>query len=194
MAADRWRNLVPGTAITVVKLAPDGRETARYPGEIVATWNPGSWVVVRATWTYATLEVDGLSFCPGDDLLEWFSPELPFNAFAVFSPTGELRGWYANVTKPAYLFPAEAGNGRPMLVWHDLYVDLVGLPGGEYTIRDLDELCASPLASDDPKLFECVLEAGNELQRRFANRLPPFVATSQLAIKLDVSMNSPSGG
>jgi hypothetical protein len=125
--------------------------------------------------------------------LEWFSPELPFNAFAILSPAGELRGWYANVTKPAYLLPAEADSGRPVLVWHDLYVDLVGLPNGEYTIRDLEELHASSLARDDPRLFDSVIEAGEELRRRFTNEQPPFVAPSQLAIMLDVSMNSSTG-
>jgi hypothetical protein len=193
MAADQWRELVPGLAVSIVKLAPDGQEAARYPGEIVATMDPGSWVGVRATWTYALLEMDGLSFHPGDGLLEWFSPELPFNAFAVVSPTGDLRGWYANVTKPAYLLPTEADNARPVLVWHDLYVDLIGLPNCEYTIRDLDELYASSLASDDPSLLESVLEAGEELRRRFTSHQPPFVAPSQLAIMLDVSMNSSTG-
>lgn len=179
MAADQWRELVPGLAVSIVKLAPDGQEAARYSGEIVATMDPGSWVGLRATWTYALLEMDGLSFQPGDGLLEWFSPELPFNAFAVLSPTGNLRGWYANVTKPAYLRPAEANGDLAELVWHDLYIDLVGLPDGRYSIRDQDELEASSLAQDDPALFSSIRAAADELQRRFTNHLPPFVAQPQ---------------
>jgi hypothetical protein len=33
---DSWLALRPGTMLTVVKLAPDGSEAARYPGEACA--------------------------------------------------------------------------------------------------------------------------------------------------------------
>ena len=55
---------------------------------------------------------------------------------------GDFKGWYANVTHPAHLVPSA---DPPVLIWHDLYVDLVGLPNKTYTIRDDDELEASNL-------------------------------------------------
>jgi hypothetical protein len=167
-----WTRLQPGAGVTVVKLAPDGSEAARYPGEIAAVRADG-WIVVRATWTYRHLALDGLEFHPGDVLLEWFSPAAPFNAFAVSSPDGRFRGWYANVTHPARLdFSIEP----PLLLWHDLYVDLIGLPDGAFTLRDDDELAASGLETSNPHLHAEILRARNELVTRFQSRLPPFTS------------------
>jgi hypothetical protein len=171
-----WSSLVPGAGLIIVKLAPDGSEAARYPGEVVGHRHD-SWVLVRATWTNRTIELGGLSFCPGDGLLEWFSPRHPFNAFAVFSPGDRLKGWYANVTHPARL---EVAMDPPVLIWHDLFVDLVGLPDGSFTVRDDDELLASGLADADQDLHARILGARSELIRRFERRLPPFADSSAM--------------
>jgi hypothetical protein len=151
----------------------------------VASVDEGRWVVVRATWTYQVVELDGLAFHPGDVLLEWFSPDHTFNAFAVFSTARELRGWYANVTKPAYLEPENADGDPPVLVWHDLYLDLVGLPNGTFAIRDEDELEASSLQDRDPALYQEIGLAGQELARRFVRSLLPFVGRERLDTLLD---------
>jgi hypothetical protein len=163
----------PGTALTIVKLAPDGREAARYQAEVLSTYDPPPWITVSATWTYRTIELDGLSFQSGDQLIEWFSAEHWFNAFAVFSPMGRFRfrGWYANVTFPARL---HTQTNHPTLFWHDLYVDLVGLPDGAYTVRDDDELLASGLQILAPDLYARIISARGELIAHFEGRLPPF--------------------
>jgi hypothetical protein len=159
--------------LTVVKLAPDGAEAARYPGEVARGLDPDSWIVVHATWTHRTLELDGLEFRGGDHLLEWFSPRYPLNAFQVFTAEGDFKGWYANVTHPAHL---DLSADPPVLIWHDLYVDLVGLPNKTYTIRDDDELEASKLNELDPPLYQRIHWARTELIRRFERELSPFVA------------------
>jgi hypothetical protein len=178
-----WASLVPGTRIIVVKLAPDGMEAARYPGEVVARHEPGDWVIVRASWTHRRIDLDGLSFVPGDELLEWFSPKHPFNAFAVFSPQGLFRGWYANVSLPAFLQPCDGPEDQdlPVLVWHDMYLDLVGLPDGSYALRDEEELQASSLGDQDPELYEAIRDAMEILRRRFSTQLPPFIAAANSA-------------
>ena len=61
----------------------------------------------------------------------------------------------------------------PVLIWHDLFLDLVGVPDGSFTVRDDDELLASGLANADPELHARILEAQSELIRRFERRLPP---------------------
>lgn len=160
----------------MVKLAPNGSEAARYPGEVIARVDPESWVVVRATWTLRRIELDGLAFCPGDELREWFSPEQDFNAFSVHAPDGRRRGWYANVTEPARL---EAESTPPLLIWRDLYIDLVGLPDGAFSIHDEDEFAESGLARDDPGLHERILRARDEMARRFRLLLPPFAEVSR---------------
>jgi hypothetical protein len=168
-----WAKLRPDMQLTIVKLAPGGEEAARYGGDVIAVDAPDPWVIARAVWTYRLVELDGLSFRPGDVLREWFSPDHPFNAFAVSSPTGFFRGWYANVAYPARLDPQVA---PPLLTWHDLYVDLVGLPDGSYTMRDDDELEASGLSTEDAMLYRRIVAARAELVRRFEAGLPPFMA------------------
>jgi hypothetical protein len=169
-ATATWSSLRPGAALTIVKLAPDGSEAARYRGEVIAH-HGDSWTVVQAMWTNLTVEVGELSFCPGDSLLEWFSPLHPFNAFALYSPNDSFKGWYANVTHPARL---DVATDPPSLIWHDLFLDLVGLPDGSFTLRDDDELLASGLAKADPELHARIVKARSELMRRFEHRLPPF--------------------
>jgi hypothetical protein len=174
-----WSQLHTGTLLTIVKLAPDGSEAARYQGEVIGL-RQDSWLLVQATWTNKTIELGGLSFCLGDELVEWFSPRHSFNAFAVFSPQDRFKGWYANVAYPARL---DATMDPSVLFWHDLYLDLVGLPDGSFTVRDDDELLASGLAGTNPELHTRILGARSELIDRFQRGLPPFA---------DVSAMSPS--
>jgi hypothetical protein len=177
-ASAAWSSLLPGAALTIVKLAPDGSEAARYQGEVVGH-REDSWLIVHATWTHRTVEVGELAFRPGDELLEWFSPCHLFNAFAVFSPEDYFKGWYANVT---HLPRLDVAGDSPVLVWHDLYLDLVGLPDGSFTLRDDDELLASGLADADSALHARILEAQSELIRRFERRLPPFADLSTVTL------------
>ena len=166
-----WPSLVPGTLLTIVKLAPDGAEVTRYPGRALAAV-PAPWLAVEARWVNRRVDLDGLSFVPGDTLWEYFSPAHPFNVFAVHAPGGALRGWYANVTHPAALDPAAA---PPTLIWHDLYLDLVAFPDGRAVVRDEDELAESGLAAADPALHAAILAARDELLALFAARAFPFV-------------------
>jgi uncharacterized protein DUF402 len=170
----RWQGLSVGQEITVIKLDPQGNEAARYPAVVLAYAPEDDWLALKAAWTYKRIELDGLVFTPGDELIEWFSPHLPFNAFAVLSPPGELRGWYANVTYPAYLMVACDEEPTLTLVWHDLYLDLVALPDETYVVRDEDELADSGLESADPPLHAEIVAAAQELVRRFTTRDHPF--------------------
>lgn len=172
-----WRSLRIGQEILVVKLSPDGDEATRYPATLVECAQEDGWVALRATWTYQRVDIDGLLFEPGDELIEWFSPVMPFNAFAVYNPEFELRGWYANVTYPAYLEPGTTSGDPPNLFWRDLYLDLVGLPDDSYVIRDEDELAESGLEVDDPRLHREVLAASDDLTRRFTSHQLPFRTT-----------------
>lgn len=167
-----WSDLSIGTQLTIVKLAPDGSEAARYPGSVIET--PAPWLVARARWVIHEVRTDGLSFVPGDRLHEFFSPEHWFNVFSVFAPNGGLRGWYANVTYPSRL---EFDAGAATLFWHDLYLDVIVLPNGEITVRDEDELAASGLESSDPDLHARILATRDEIVALARARDFPFHET-----------------
>ena len=175
---DAWSALQPGSKLSVVKLAPDGSEAARYPGEVVVGLDQDAWIVVHAEWTHRAMDLDGLEFRTGDHLFEWFSPHHPLNAFAVLTRAGCHKGWYANVTYPARLDPAM---DPPVLIWHDLFVDLVGLADKTFTIRDDDELEASGLRQFDLQLHAYILSARSGLIWRFEHQLPPFVGLTEMA-------------
>jgi hypothetical protein len=171
-AEDRpWPVLPPGTAVVVVKLAPDGAEATRYPATVLGEPVPVPWLAVEARWVNRRVEMDGLVFEPGDTLREYFSPADRFNVFAVFAPDGRLRGWYANATQPTtVVVDAEP----PRVVWHDLYLDVIGLPDGSVAVRDEDELAAAGVPDRDPALFAAISAARDEMLDRLSRRLFPF--------------------
>ncbi len=152
----RLTRFTPGTSLTIVKRAPSGVETARYPAVVVESSAPEPWIEVEAVWTRDRVEVGGLEFEPGDTLREFFSAEHPFNAFAVFAPGGEHRGWYGNVTYPAFF---DTVDGEDVLVWHDLYLDVVMLPDGATHLLDDDELAGSGLFAANLGFAAAIVEA-----------------------------------
>jgi predicted RNA-binding protein associated with RNAse of E/G family len=153
-------SLEPGTTITVAKWSPEGKEVTRYSAVVVQTSVPEPWVEVEATWTHQRVDVSGLVFEPGDTLREFFSPLHPYNAFAVYAPEGALRGWYGNVTYPAFVVNEATG---PLLVWHDLYLDAVILPDGTTHLLDDDELEESGLPRTNPAFAAAIVRARADL-------------------------------
>jgi hypothetical protein len=149
-----------GATVQVVKRAPEGHEATRYPVTRVATTAPAPWVELAADWVIPNVVVAGLEFVPGDTLREFFSAEHPYNAFAVMSPEGTLRGWYGNVTYPATI---EKIDGEETVVWHDLYLDVVTFPDGRLELLDDDELAASGIPASDPAFALAIERARNDL-------------------------------
>lgn len=170
-----WPRLVPGRAVTIVKWNPAGEEVTRYDGQVRRVLPAGQWIEARATWTHHEVALAGLRFVPGDTILEYFSPMLPFNVFTVFAPGGRLRGWYANVTYPAFL--RERGETLE-LIWHDLYLDLIGLPDGRHVTLDEDELDDSGLREDNHALYERIKRTQAAVTARFVAGDYPFNITS----------------
>lgn len=168
-----WSSLTPGTTVKIVKRPPVGENWGQvhYPGTIVASTVDEPWIEIEARWTTPTVVQAHLSFEPGDVLREIFSPIHPFNAFAVYRPGGELKGWYANVTYPTMV---ERGDDRPHVIWHDLYLDIVASPDGEVHVLDEDELEEAKVSERDPGLHERIVSARDELLERFQDRRAPF--------------------
>jgi hypothetical protein len=162
-------SLVPGQPVTVVKYDPSGTETTRYVATVTGTRAPAPWIEVEAAWTLRRVESAGLVFETGDTLREFFSAGHPFNAMAVFSPGGDLRGWYGNVTYPAFVVP---GEDLVTLVWHDLFLDVVILPDGTAHLLDDDELAASGMAASHPDLAVAIEQARRDLMATIPSLIP----------------------
>jgi hypothetical protein len=171
VTAASWPAMPVGAELRIVKLSPEGEEVASYPGWIVAAGAPPPWIAARADWVRRIVEMNGLQFIPGDRLHEFFSPAHGYNLFSVWAPDGTLRGWYANVTHPTTI---DFATTPPTLFWHDLYIDLIGLPDGAVAVRDEDELDVSGLAARDPELHGQILKTRDELLRLFRARAFPF--------------------
>jgi hypothetical protein len=166
-----WNTLTPGTKLTIVKQAPDGHEVARYSGHVLTHQTGDGWIAARATWTYRAVGVDGLWFRPGDTLDEYFSASEWFNAFLVVAPNGERRGWYANVTYPVELKVDLAG---PLLVWRDLYIDVIVRGDGTVAVQDEDELADANLAQRAPNVYKKILATRDLILGRIQEGSYPF--------------------
>jgi hypothetical protein len=177
----RWPELAPGVEVTIVKRSvKDGRDHARYPGTVIDIGLPPPWVAFETHWTYGAITQAELAFEIGDVLHEIFSPVHPYNAFAVFTPAGELKGWYSNVDWPAVL---EDEGDETLLVWNDLVIDVVALPDGAVTVLDEEELDEWELAARDPELHDRILAARDELLARFRDRRPPFSGPARIEVE-----------
>ena len=163
----RWPDLPGGTVLDVLKIDFDGEIKTRYPGKVVDAGQPAPWVAVECQWVLPDAEADGLWLIKGDTLLEFFSPEHPFNVFRIHAPDGALRGWYANVTYPTVV-------EGTTLAWHDLWLDLIVLPDGTIVVRDQDELEESGIERTDPHLHAAVMTACDDLVRLAEARAFPF--------------------
>ena len=172
----RWSELSPGTTVEVAKWSAkhQGARQTLYPGVVVDSPLPSPWIVIETHWTMGTYDQGLLTFENGDLLQEIFSPIHPYNAFAVYAPDGALKGWYANVTYPAFF---EEYNAEPVLIWHDLFIDIVATPDGEVAVLDEDELEEADLPTSDPSLHQHILAARDELLQRLQDRQAPFYQT-----------------
>jgi hypothetical protein len=154
-----------GEEVEIVKLAPDGHKAASYSGTLLES--PPGWVVAKATWTFRRMELGYMTFDPGDYLYEYFSTVYPFNAFVLFSPEDDFKGWYCNITHPTTV------KDRTVF-WHDLYVDIIQKADGEILILDEDELEQSGLARSDPDLHAMILETRDLVVAKMRQQRYPF--------------------
>lgn len=149
----------------VVKIRPDGSEATRYDATEVPA--PDGWLAVEARWVHGFIDIGSFAFQQDDRLLEYFSLERLYNAFATFRDNGEFVAWYCNVTHPTAVTDGE-------IFWHDLYIDVIVLASGEVLVLDEDELEESGLEQQDPELYSRILDARDELLDMIERRAYPF--------------------
>jgi predicted RNA-binding protein associated with RNAse of E/G family len=101
---------------------------------------------------------------PDDRWTEYFFADRWYNIFEIRAGDGFLKGWYCNITRPAYIGPDEVAA-------EDLALDLWVTPGGDMQVLDEDEFAALALSSTER---EAARKALADLQARVTRRDPPF--------------------
>jgi uncharacterized protein len=127
--------IAAGRPVHVRKLRPDGSEHFAWDGEVLRCDQTG--IVLRAEFNVPLVELGFTTFRKGDVFVEFYYWDRWYNVFQVSAADGALKGWYANVGKPAEL-DAPAG----VLSYVDLALDVWADPDGEYQVLDEAEYAA----------------------------------------------------
>ena len=132
------------------KLSPEGEELWRYQGTILR--RTGTGLTLEAVYDRSDEDFHGLKLRHGDRFVESHYSDRWYNVFAVHDvDSGELKGWYCNIVRPARLEPEH--------IWSvDLALDLVVLPDGRWVVVDQDEFAELHLTPEERKQAAQALE------------------------------------
>jgi nicotinamide-nucleotide amidase len=143
-----------------------GERRVGYEGELIA--NDGTCITLRAPWTLPARALPFVTLEPGDVFIETFYTDRWYNVFEIHGPDGALKGWYADICRPARL----EGDA---LSWDDLALDIWMDPDGTMQILDQEEfaqvLCELPPteAASARGAVPALQDALKAHWRRFAN-------------------------
>ena len=123
-----------------VKLLKPGKGTEiTYEGELLL--REPNYLLIHARWEREALNLGYLTFQTGDHFYEHYYTDKWFNIFEIRTQQGKLKGWYCNVTKPAWI-------EGPTIYSEDLELDLfvsadrtrvITLDEEEFRARDFDQ-------------------------------------------------------
>jgi protein associated with RNAse G/E len=126
--------------IVVVKYNQEGVETWRYTGRILT--RSGNVVTLEALFNREEIPFHGILLKPNDRFIETYYSDRWYNIFEIHDrDSGEIKGWYCNVTRPA-----EFSDG--FVAYVDLALDLLVYPDGHWLELDRDEF--NELSLDEP--------------------------------------------
>ena len=129
-----------------------------YAADVIS--DDGTHIVVRAPWSEEDARDLGfVRFEPGDVFTEHYWRDRWYSIKEVRSASGDLKGWYCDVARPAVFVDG-------VLVSHDLDLDLWASADGRTVLRlDEDEFLAGDLESSEPEAFVEARRALDELER-----------------------------
>lgn len=127
--------------ITVIKQNLAGQETWRYSGRVLR--RTGDAILLEAFFNREDMEFEGILLKKGDPFIEAYYSRRWFNIFEMHDrDSGETKGWYCNITRPAVF-----GNGA--LSYVDLALDVLVFPDGRLRLLDEAEYAALALDAAD---------------------------------------------
>ena len=150
--------------VTIQKLDHTGRQVIAYPGRVLQRTDHA--VVMRTEWDRPPLDLGFVVLEPHDQWTEYFYADKWYNIFEIRASDGRLKGWYCNVTRPAFI-------GIDEVAADDLALDLWVAPDGSMQILDEDELAVLPLTTEERVAAR---EGLAELQVLVAQKASPFDA------------------
>ena len=148
--------------VTIRKLDHAGSQVTAYPGRVLRRADRA--IVLRTAWDRAPMDLGFVVLEPGDRWTEYFYTDRWYNIFQICASDGRLKGWYCNITRPAYI-------GADEVTAEDLALDLWVAPGGEMQVLDEDEFIALPLL---PEERDAARKALTGLQAKVTRGEAPF--------------------
>jgi len=117
--------------ITVVKLNLAGMETWRYSGHVLK--RSASSLLIEAEFNREDTVFQEILLKRGDPFIEIYYSDRWYNIFEIHDrDSGDIKGWYCNVTRPAVFNGSE-------IRFVDLALDLLVYPDGRQLVLDEDE-------------------------------------------------------
>lgn len=117
--------------VEVIKLNPQGEETWRYDGLVLA--RDRTSILIEAYFNRDNLLFNGILLKKNDRFVERYFNDRWYNIFEIHDrEDDQIKGWYCNITKPAKITP-----GR--IAYIDLALDVLVYPNGSYLVLDKDE-------------------------------------------------------
>jgi protein associated with RNAse G/E len=156
--------LAPGSPVHVRKLRPDGSEAFSWDGSVLRCDEQG--IVLQAEFNVPVRELGYVTLRQGDVFVEFYYWDRWFNVFQVSQPDGELKGWYANLGRPA-----ELDGATGVLSYVDLALDVWANPDNSHVVLDEDEL-AEVLAAFPEVRAEAEQGVAELMQLVESHRLP----------------------
>jgi len=148
---------------TVIKNDANGEHVLSYDGTI-REWG-GTYVKLDAIFQFDDRDLDYVTLRKGDLFTEWFYTDRWYNVFRVQDvDTGELKGWYCNITRPATITETQVSAD-------DLELDLFVYPDGRTLLLDEDDFADLDLSDADR---EQAWDAVDTIKRLVARRESPF--------------------
>jgi protein associated with RNAse G/E len=129
--------------VAVIKLNPQGQETWRYNGKILA--EDDTSILLEAYFNRDDLLFHGIQLRENDRFIEKYYNNRWYNIFEIHDRDDDcLKGWYCNITEPALFTPNR-------IEYKDLALDVLVYPNGEYLILDEDEFGVLEISEDTRK-------------------------------------------
>ncbi len=107
-----------------------GEHKYSYTGEVES--HDANQIIIKAPWTFDEIATAYHSFSPGEVFTETFYFNRWHNVFEIAGVDQHLKGWYANIARPARL----SGDD---LEWDDLALDAWMSTDGQMLVLDEDE-------------------------------------------------------